>query len=361
MMTKYSSFVVALLLAGLVIQAPEKAAAFELFPRPVGEYTVKRGDTLYGIAGLYYSNPALWPFLWNQNPSVRMKPGVSSPEYEPLPAGSKIDVFHQRFSFAAMNKEYNPPDGLDKDVRFLEDRLPLHGIPYTKHYFKYKLSKRKTRLWGYIVASPDEARDHYLDRDLVYVRFRPSKRQCVMVGDRFGIYRERGPLFHPLNPDKRMGYLSEVVGEVEVTDVGHDMVTCIILDSYVEIQVGDRVCLFVPRRRQIVPSKTHRMLTGTTLVSATRQVFYVGTNNLQDDIVFVDKGSCDGWKEGMLINFYRPTHPVMDPHFQRYVDVPDRYVGEGMVLKSFDNNSTVLITKSREEVVPGDIIKSVSD
>jgi hypothetical protein len=32
-----------------------------------------------------------------------------------------------------------------------------------------------------------------------------------------------------------------------------------------------------------------------------------------------------------------------------------------MVLKAFEKNSTVLITRSREEVWPGQIIKTVSD
>ena len=182
-----------------------------------------------------------------------------------------------------------------------------------------------------------------------------------MVGDRFGIYRERGPLRHPLNPQVHTGYLSEIIGEVEIISTSHNMVTGIILDSYAGIVRGDKVCLFIPRSREIVPSKTHRMLTGTILASATRDVFYTETNNLENDIVFIDRGSCDGLKEGLLVNIYRPSRPVKDPFRARYISVPDRYVGEGMVLKAFDKNSTLIITQSREEVVPGDIIKSVSD
>jgi hypothetical protein len=66
-------------------------------------------------------------------------------------------------------------------------------------------------------------------------------------------------------------------------------------------------------------------------------------------------------KEGVLLNIYRPTQPTPDPYTWRRVSIPDRYLGEGMVLKAFSKNSTVLITRSREEILPGDIIKSVSD
>ncbi len=85
------------------------------------------------------------------------------------------------------------------------------------------------------------------------------------------------------------------------------------------------------------------------------------SNNYENDIVFIDRGECHGMKDGTLINIYRASHPVDDPYFHRRVSTPDRYVGEGLILKAFEKNATVLITGSVEEVIPGDLIKSVSD
>ena len=83
---------------------------------------------------------------------------------------------------------------------------------------------------------------------------------------------------------------------------------------------------------------------------------------MENDIVFINRGECDGMKEGMLLNIYRPSHPIPDKYYpSRFVSLPDRYVGEGMVLKAFTKNSTVLITRMREEIVAGDVVKSVSD
>ena len=58
----------------------------------------------------------------------------------------------------------------------------------------------------------------------------------------FGIYRDRGPVTHPINPNKPIGWVSEVVGEVEITSTGHELATAIILDSYQEIDRGDKIC-----------------------------------------------------------------------------------------------------------------------
>jgi hypothetical protein len=376
MLGKYRLLTLSVIIAVLIPCIPQTAGAFELFPRPVGQLRrgatgelynqqwVQRGQSTFSlsrIAGDYYGDPTWWPFLWNQNPGIQAQ-GTGPAQDRHLAPGTKVNLYDAATASIVQNQTYFPPTGIPDDIRFLITKIPYQGIPYDKRYFRYKLSLRPTQLWGYIASAAEDYKTHYLERDIVYVRFRPSKRQAVLVGDRFGVYREKGPINHPLNPDRPIGYLSELIGEVEVTSVGHELATAIILDSYVEVVRGDKISLFTPRSREIVPSKTHRLLTGTILTSATRtDVFYKESNNLENDIVFIDRGECDGMREGMLVNIYRPSHPLPDPFFSRRIVTPDRFLGEGMVLKAFDKNSTMLITRSREEIIPGDIIKSVSD
>jgi hypothetical protein len=288
-------------------------------------------------------------------------PNVPAQDQE-LTLGSKINTYDVRNPFIINNQAYAPPTGMPFEVRFLQVKVPYTGIPYDRKYFRFKLTNRPNQMWGYIVSAHDEYRTYFLERDLVYIRFRPSKKQAILVGDRFGIYREKGPITHPLNPDRPIGIVSEIIGEVEITSTSNDLATGIILDSYFEIVKGDKICLFTPRDKQIVPSKTHRQLVGTIIQSATRgDTFYGDNHNLENDIVFVDRGECDGMKDGMLVNVYRPVPPTPDPHFGREMAIPDRFLGEAMILKAFDKNSTLLITQSREEIMPGDIFKSVSE
>ncbi len=355
------------LMSALIVTAAhsiqDHAGAFELFPRPEAQYTVQRGDTLYGVAGLYYSNPAMWPFLWNQNPTVRIEENTGKPENAPLDPGSKLNLYHDRFSFNIMNQSYKPSTGVPIQYRSMVTKIPYKGIPYDKKMFRFKLSNRPMRNWGYIVGGAEATKEQFLDRDLLYVRFRPSKKQAVLVGDRFGVFRDRGPLRHPINPGKTIGTLSEVIGELEVVNTGHELATAIVLELYEPIRRGDKICLFVPRRQEIVPTKVHRMLTGTILYSATKQfMFNRDSINFENDLMFVDRGKKHGMKEGMLLNIYRTTYPTPDPFFPgKRLNLPDKYVGEGMIIKVDKKNSMMLITRSRQEVKPGDVFKSVSD
>jgi hypothetical protein len=184
-----------------------------------------------------------------------MQGGSVPPEKQELKPGATLDLYHQRYPAQMVTQFYNPPTGIPHESEFLITKIPYKGIPYDRKYFRFKLTSRPTQIWGYIVSSPEVNKVHYLERDLVYVRFRPSKKQAILVGDRFGIYRDRGPINHPLNPTRPIGHFNEVVGEIEVTSTGHDLATAIILDSYVEIQRGDKICLFTPRRREIVPPR----------------------------------------------------------------------------------------------------------
>ncbi len=98
------------------------------------------------------------------------------------------------------------------------------------------------------------------------------------------------------------------------------------------------MCLFTPRDRQIVPSKTHRLLTGTNVLTmAGRDIgTLMAPGGLENDVVFINRGECDGMKEGCTSHIpSRPARrgPVLPEPQTRYTR---RVVGECMVLKAFE-------------------------
>ncbi len=337
------------------------AYPFEVFPRPVNEYISAVGDTLAKIAGKYYGDSRLGGVLGSQNPAVVAPEGPKRTATKELIPGTKLYLYDSKSNAVVADERYSPPTGMPDEVRYLVTKVPFQGIPYDKKYFRYRLSSFPTQPWGYIVSGVDRNKERFLERDLIYIRFRPSKRDKILVGERFGIYRDKGPLYHPNDFTKEIGYLTDVVGEVEIISTGHDLITGIVLESFSEIERGDKITFYVPRTKEIVPSKTHRLFTGTILVTANKEGYSLLNSSAENDVVFVDRGECDGVTDGTLVNIYRPAEPVTDPYFSRWTLPPHAYIGEGIVLKTFDRNASILITRCREEIVPGDIVKSVSD
>ncbi len=66
---KIRSLSIGLLLVSLMFSALPQAAV-ELKEDVPETYIVKKGDTLWGISGMYLREPWLWPELWDVNPQI---------------------------------------------------------------------------------------------------------------------------------------------------------------------------------------------------------------------------------------------------------------------------------------------------
>lgn len=65
--------------AGMIISTPAIAEKLKVKPNAPARYTVKKGDTLWGISGKYLYRPWKWPSLWQANRSQIANPHLIYP------------------------------------------------------------------------------------------------------------------------------------------------------------------------------------------------------------------------------------------------------------------------------------------
>jgi len=95
--------------------------------------------------------------------------------------------------------------------------------------------------WGKIVDTPSGKRKFYGERDLVYIKIADTKRGLVREGDRFCIIDEKrhsNDLNHRVVGSNSQG---RILGKIEITSVGCDLIMGIILDCGSSIIKGSEI------------------------------------------------------------------------------------------------------------------------
>ena len=95
--------------------------------------------------------------------------------------------------------------------------------------------------WGKIVDTPSGTRKFYGERDLVYIKIADTKRGLVREGDRFCIIDEKR---HSNDLNHRVvgsDSQARILGKIEITSVGCDLIMGIILDCGSSIIKGSEI------------------------------------------------------------------------------------------------------------------------
>ncbi len=299
------------------------------------EYTVQKGDTLWGIATERLENPFSWPKVWQVNPKIanadliypgqviRIPIDLLKPKYRklvkasapapvvepppdvpvsaPMPAQKPVDISKAMY---LAKPEFIAAAG------FISDDLP--GV-------------------GTIVGSPVE--NQLLGRDdTVYVTANGATE-----GENFSLYRKIKNVHHPVT-GQHVGILYEVIGSLEVTGRQENASTARITHSYNYIELGSLLGEYYEMKAVLV-SEEPRTPDISGYVIATKELKgLVG----EHEIVYLDKGANNGLVVGDLLSI-----------FSTEKQFHDEAIGRIQVVKTMPSTATAMILKSIHEVRRG--------
>ncbi|BBD78847.1 LysM peptidoglycan-binding domain-containing protein [Aerosticca soli] len=363
------------LLAGMLVTVAVYAAGVELRADHPESYTVRRGDTLWGIAARFLSKPWLWPEIWQANPQVH-NPHLIYPG----------DVL--RLSLAS---DGAPSVKLVPQVR--REDAPVPAIPLAElRMFLEDLrveNEQTVRDAPYVVGF-EEARLRGTVGQNVYVRklaAQPGQRWAIVrpthafrgfggdgagqgesiVGHRLDsdVSMVRTPWAEDARNDghygrgREIGIEVSVIGSAEVLR-GGDPSTLLLLGSTEEIRKGDRLlplddkpydASYFPHAPKAVPAGARVIAFSENVLDATGR----------SQVVALSVGARDGVENGQTYAIWQPGETIADDVASnswdrgtgQSVTLPDEFVGHVMVFRTFDRVSYGLIMDGLKPVHVG--------
>ncbi len=363
----------AMLLGGMFFTVAVYAAAAQLRADHPDTYTVRKGDTLWGISSRFLSKPWLWPEIWQANPQVqnphKIYPGdVLNLSMQGGPhLGLQPRVREEGEAITAI--PLNELRMFLKDMRVMDsnevaaapyvvglEEGQLRGTPGQKIYVR-GLSAEATGRWA--VVRPSHVFRGYEDDG--------NLNRGPLAGHDLdsNVAMVNGPWQENFRDDGHYGRGDDlgvevtVIGTAEVLRAG-DPASLLLTDSTLEIRAGDRL---MPVDDQ--PYDAYYYPHAPKTVPADGRV--IAFNDAHDavgsrQVVALSVGARDGVDNGTTLTIMNPGETVHDDvasnsmrrSFGESVTLPDEYAGHVMIFRTFDKVSYGLVMDGLRPIHVGD-------
>lgn len=328
----------------------------ELAANAPDSYTVKTGDTLWGISSVFLKSPWRWPELWGMNLDQIRNPHLIYP--------GQILFLDKTGGRARLRVgQAIGPDGtvkLSPRVRSsgLGDgsipSIPFHLIePFLNEAVIFQANELES---APRIVGTQEGRVMLGRGELAYVRGDIAQQR------EFRIFREPKPLRDPTTKEL-LGYEAAYVGAAEYVRPGETRngadgkpeivpATFSVTSIKQEAGVGDRLAPMPPREfSNYAPHAPQGPMNGQ-IVSIYGEYLTAG----QNQIVALNKGTADGMERGHVLALWTDGARVIDKTdpSRPTIKLPDERHGMLFVFRVFDRMSYALILSVQSPVKVGD-------
>lgn len=348
-------------------------------------YTVRRGDTLWGISKRYLNSPWKWPQLWGFNksqirnphriypgqvlvltyvdgqprlsiedsgavPTIKLSPqahdttdGYSIPTL-PMSVLKSFMDYPSIIDKSITDKAPKIIAGPDKRMMFSPgDRVYAHGIEKPGRYLIYRINGDVT----------DPVTGHSLGQEVVY-----NGEVATLTSRRGGPTVQRDGTEYGVEPNERTTNLAPVMKIA--TDVATPME---VLKAASEIFTGDKL-LYIEEgshdRFNFVPHEPDNQVQARVV-----RIFKGVREAGQYQTILLNKGENDGIDRGTVLGLYRLGKVAWSDgkkvdrfsirNTQKFTALPAEKIGTAMIYRTSENLSYALIIESNTNINLGDI------
>ena len=342
-------------------QASTARGGLALNPNAPDSYTVKRGDTLWGISKVFLRDPWYWPEIWQVNPQVQ-NPHLIYP-------GDNLRLVYINgqpkvmLSRGELQLERGDLARVEPRVRSMPLESAVTTIPYEQ--VAAFMSKPSVLASEQIKAAPYvfSTRDLHVvmsTGDTLYAR---GFNGAPQLGTHYNVVHVGEELRDP-DDNSLIGYDGIFTGAGHVTRLG-DPVTLVMTESAQETEAGDKLIVGgVDVPLDFIPSAPKVKVDGR-IVAVSHGVSVIG----QYEVVAINRGARDGLVPGNVLAVfdYGPSVPDNDQHgfmnsqrrlFNKHVRLPSERSGTFLVFKTYDRLSYGLIMEATDVIRVSDKVQN---
>jgi len=298
-------------------------------------YTIQKGDTLWDLSQDFSNSPWVWPEMWQYNPQIK-NPHLIYP-------GQKILIYKKEWE----EKETQPEPVIEEPVQKVE----------TLHTFK------EIDRVGFI---RENAVDHYgtifkvqgdailiNNGDQVYIYPEPGAPK-LSVGNKYTTFRTLTPIRDD-KTGKFIGIQHLLSGIIEITAIEPEFAIGKVVFAYRDILINDHLMPFEKRSVNIPIKNSKQGIDGKVIKSEEDDTIIA-----QFSIVFIDKGEIDGIETGQFYSLYLQESARPNPEKLRSTALTPYLIGEIIILHTEKTTATALVTNSKQQIIPGNIVRPLA-
>jgi hypothetical protein len=329
-------------------QAAPDSEKLQLQENPPARYTVKKGDTLWGISSRFLKNPWKWPDLWGINRDAIHNPHLIYPgdvvildltgATPRLRLEGEADGGSSRwYGLELQSSKLSPQVRSEALARAPIPTIPAKAIePFLVR--PLIVDQAQVARAPRIVANTD-SRVVVAAGDMAYVNGLDSKR-----GSRYQIYRQ-GRVFQ--DPDTRdlLGYEAVYLGDADVAAFG-EISAVRVASAQQEIAVNDRLTIAPPMQASsFIPRAPEKQVRGKVIAGTDGTVSEIGPYS----VVILNRGARDGLESGHVLGLFRSERAI-SVSAERQIRLPEQRYGLVLVFRVFDRMSYGLVVSATRPV-----------
>lgn len=314
------------------------------------QYTVVKGDTLWGVAGRFLNDPWRWPEIWKANTHIEDPNLIFPGDVVVMDEDGSIRVLRNN-KMSAMaggtvsgrTVKLSPSiytESLDRAIPVISPRAihPFLTVPLV-------LDEKELEQYAYVTAGVDD--------NVILGKYQQFYARGLQPSDHeiYQIFRAGRPLSDPAN-DEVLGHEAIYLGDARLIEYGET-------SRFEILHSGEEVG---PKDRLVPAPKTHGLpyyfprspasdLEGQ-IISAHEGVSELGRYS----VVVVNLGEQDGLESGHVLRVLRHKGMAVDPVTDEKFEVPEQSTGLLMVFRTFERLSYALVMRSSRSVHLNDTV-----